>query len=93
MLKTLLPVNRFPPPQSLDSRPSPGYTRPMITVTISSQSQPLTFPKINTVLQLLQKLDLRVNDALIIRDNELLTPDRRLHDGDHVTVRLVTSRG
>jgi sulfur carrier protein len=65
----------------------------MITVTISSQSQPLSFPKINTVLQLQQKLDLRVNDALIIRDGELLTPDRRLHDGDHVTVRLVTSRG
>ena len=65
----------------------------MITVTVSSQSQPLSFPKINTVLQLLQKLDLRVNDALIIRDGELLTPDRRLRDGDQISVRLVVSRG
>ena len=65
----------------------------MITVTINTQSQPLSFPKINTVLQLLQKLDLRVNDALIIRDGELLTPDRRVLYGDHITVRMVTSRG
>jgi sulfur carrier protein len=65
----------------------------MITVTIGSATEPLSFPKINTVLQLLQKLDLRVNDALIIRDGELLTPDRRVRAGDHLTVRPVTSRG
>jgi len=65
----------------------------MITVTISGQSQPITYPKIKTVLQLLANLNLRVNDALIIRDGELLTPDRHLRDGDHVAVRLVTSRG
>lgn len=65
----------------------------MITVTLSSQKQPVTFPKIKTVLQLLNKLDLRVNDALIIRDDELLTPDRHLRSGDHIIVRLVASRG
>jgi sulfur carrier protein len=65
----------------------------MITVTLSSQNQPIIFPKIKTVLQLLNKLDLRVNDALIIRDGELLTPDRHLRSGDNVTVRMVTSRG
>jgi len=65
----------------------------MITVTINAQNQPVTYPKIKTVLQLLAKLNLRVNDALIIRGDELLTPDRHLHDGDHVTVRMVTSRG
>ena len=65
----------------------------MITVTRSGHSQPMTFPKIKTVLQLLHNLNLRVNDALIIRDGELLTPDRHLRSGDHVTVRLVTSRG
>ncbi|MFZ5813242.1 MAG: hypothetical protein ACOY4F_14485 [Thermodesulfobacteriota bacterium] len=53
----------------------------------------LTFQRINTVLQLLGKLDLRVNDALIIRGRELLTPDRRIHPGDTITVRLVMSRG
>jgi len=65
----------------------------MITVTLSSQKQQLTYPKIKTVLQLLHKLNLRVNDALIIRDDELLTPDRHVRNGDHITVRLVTSRG
>lgn len=65
----------------------------MITVTCSWQKEPLVFPKLTTVLQLLQKLNLRVNDALIIRGSELLTPDRRLEHGDQITVRLVTSRG
>lgn len=65
----------------------------MITVTLGSQKQPITYPKIKTVLQLLHKLNLRVNDALIIRNTELLTPDRRLEDGDHITVRPVVSRG
>ncbi len=65
----------------------------MITVTLGAQKEPLSFPKLKTVLQLLHKLDLRVNDALIIRDGELLTPDRHLRSGDHVTVRPVTSRG
>lgn len=65
----------------------------MITVTVDPDTNPLTFPKINTVLQLLQKLDLRVNDALVIRAGELLTPDRRLADGDRLTIRPVTSRG
>uniref|UniRef100_I2PZF5 Sulfur transfer protein involved in thiamine biosynthesis n=1 Tax=Desulfovibrio sp. U5L TaxID=596152 RepID=I2PZF5_9BACT len=65
----------------------------MITVTLGSPKQQLIFPKIKTVLQLLNKLNLRVNDALIIREDELLTPDRHLRSGDHVTVRPVTSRG
>jgi len=65
----------------------------MITVTVSSKDHPATFPNIKTVWQLLQKFDLRVNDALIIRGDELLTPDRHLRDGDHITIRQVTSRG
>jgi len=65
----------------------------MITVTIVPEGRILTFPKIRTVLQLLEQLDLRVNDALIIRGDELLTPDRRLDDGDQITVRPVISRG
>lgn len=93
MLKSFQGVNRFSSPAVLIPYRPRGISSAMITVSISSQSQPLSFPKINTVLQLQQKLDLRVNDALIIRDGELLTPDRRLRDGDHVTVRLVTSRG
>ncbi|EKO38382.1 MAG: hypothetical protein B193_2925 [Solidesulfovibrio magneticus str. Maddingley MBC34] len=65
----------------------------MITVTIDGKKPPITYPKIKTVLQLLNNLHLRVNDALIIRDGELLTPDRHLWPGDQVTVRMVVSRG
>jgi sulfur carrier protein len=65
----------------------------MITVTIDGKNQPITYDKLKTVLQLLHNLHLRVNDALIIRDGELLTPDRHLWPGDQITVRMVVSRG
>ncbi len=65
----------------------------MITVRLEPENRELTFPKLNTVLQLLHKLDLGLNAALVIRDGELLTPDRRLAPGDTITVRRVTSRG
>lgn len=71
----------------------PRYHRPMVTIHMEPHKSTLTFQRINTVLQLLGKLDLRVNDALIIRGRELLTPDRRIHPGDTITVRLVMSRG
>lgn len=65
----------------------------MITVTLEPDKTPVTFERIKTVLQLLNKLNLRVNDALIIRDDELLTPDRHVRDGDRLVVRRVVSRG
>lgn len=65
----------------------------MITVRLEPKNRELTFPKLNTVLQLLHKLDLGLNAALVIRNGELLTPDRRLASGDTITVRCVTSRG
>ncbi|KHK03455.1 hypothetical protein [Desulfovibrio sp. TomC] len=65
----------------------------MITVTIDGKNPPVIYPKLKTVLQLLHNLNLRVNDALIIRDGELLTPDRHLRPGDEITVRRVVSRG
>ncbi|QLA15427.1 hypothetical protein [Desulfolutivibrio sulfoxidireducens] len=65
----------------------------MITIHLEPKKSTLTFPRINTVLQLLGKLNLKTNDALIIRGDELLTPDRRIHPGDIITVRLVMSRG
>ncbi len=65
----------------------------MVTIHLEPKKSTLTFPRINTVLQLLGKLNLKTNDALIIRGDELLTPDRRIHPGDIITVRLVMSRG
>ncbi len=65
----------------------------MVTVILEPKENVLTFPRLNTVLQLLGKLGLKRNDALIIRDGELLTPDRKFHDGDTIRVRPVMSRG
>ena len=49
--------------------------------------------KVRTVLALLNRLELRPTWALIIRDGELLTPDRQLKHGDVVEVRKVMSVG
>jgi len=78
---------------SLRFQGSGRYHGPMITVHMEPKRSTLEFPRINTVLQLLGKLHLKTNDALIIRGDELLTPDRRIYSGDTITVRLVMSRG
>lgn len=65
----------------------------MITVRLEPEGRELQFAKLNTVLQLLHRLNLGLCSALIIRDGELLTQDRRLASGDTVTVRRVKSRG
>lgn len=64
-----------------------------ITVRLEPGGETLVFPRLNTVLQLLNRLGLGLNDALVIRGNELLTQDRRLHAGDCITLRRVTSGG
>ncbi len=65
----------------------------MITVLVEPEGHALSFDRLNTVLMLQKRLDLRVNDALIIRGDRLLTPDCRIEDGDELRVRKVTSRG
>ncbi|WP_027183002.1 hypothetical protein [Desulfovibrio inopinatus] len=65
----------------------------MITVIIEPDENVLTFPRLNTVLQLLGKLGFKRNDALVIREGELLTPDRKFRDGDTIRIRPVMSRG
>jgi sulfur carrier protein len=93
MLKSPDGVNRFPGRGAcLQGRPG-LHSHAMITVTLGDGKTPVAYEKIKTVLQLLSKLNLRVNDALVIRDGELLTPDRHLRHDDHVIVRPVVSRG
>ncbi len=65
----------------------------MIHVRIEPENISVTFPKINSVLQLLHRLERTPTGVLVIRDGELLTPDRTVHNEDHITVRDVTSRG
>lgn len=65
----------------------------MITVHVEPDNETMTFERHNTVLMLQKRLNLRVNDAIIIRGDALLTPDSRLEDGDVIRVRKVISRG
>lgn len=66
---------------------------PPVTVVLEREGQTLLYPRLNTAHQLLNRLGLGVNDCLVIRSGELLTPDRKIHPGDAITVRTVVSRG
>lgn len=65
----------------------------MVTVVIQPGGETLTFPRLNTVTQLLGKLKLKPTEVLVIRGRELLTADRRIGPDDHLIVRSVISRG
>lgn len=65
----------------------------MITVHVEPDDETFTYERLNTVLMLQRRLGLRVNDALVIRGPELLTPDRQLADGDVIRIRKVVSTG
>ncbi|MBT8762954.1 hypothetical protein KFV02_03315 [Desulfohalobiaceae bacterium Ax17] len=63
-------------------------------VFIEPENKEIELPRRpKTVLSLLNKLNLRPTQALVIRDGQLLTPDRRLYHNDNITIRLVISRG
>lgn len=64
-----------------------------VRVTMEREGEVLEFPRLNTARQLLNKLGLAGDEALVIRGGELLTPDRKLDRGDEITVRTVVSRG
>ncbi|GAB6060217.1 MoaD/ThiS family protein [Desulfonatronum parangueonense] len=65
----------------------------MISVRLEPKGQEIQVTKASTVLQLLRQLGLGPNAALVIRNQELLTPDRKLNPGDDIIVRGVSSRG
>lgn len=69
------------------------YTPPTITVLMEPKGETLTLPRHKTVLQLLNKLGLRQGTVLVIRDGGLLTQDREIAAGDHITIRTVVSSG
>ncbi len=65
----------------------------MITVHIEPDNETLTFAKLNSGLQLLNRLGLFRTQALIIRQGELITWDRKFKSGDVITLKKVTSVG
>lgn len=68
-----------------------------ITLRLEPENQTLEVPRPKTVLQLLNRLNMRPTSCLVIREKDgertLLTPDLKLERGDVVTVRKVTSSG
>ena len=64
-----------------------------ITLVLEPVGGARTMPRPKTVTQLLGLLGIRKGQALVIRDGELLTPDRRIDPGDAIIVRTVVSSG
>jgi len=69
------------------------YIEPIINVLLQPEEKQFEMPRAKTAAQLLQALDLRPETALVIRDGQLLTPDRRIYSGESLTVRKVVSSG
>jgi len=65
----------------------------MITVNLEPDGEVIELHKTRSVLAALNKLKLRSTMAIVVRDGELLTPDRKLIKGDTIMVRKVTSAG
>lgn len=64
-----------------------------ITLELQPEGRICTMERPKTVRQLLDRLDLLEETALVIRDGTLLTPDLAIRPGDSIIVRQVTSRG
>ncbi|MFN2267916.1 MAG: hypothetical protein ABR533_06535 [Desulfonatronovibrio sp.] len=62
-------------------------------ITIQPENKIRNIFKAATVLSLLNKLDLKSTQAIVIRDNQLLTPDEKIFEKDDIIVRIVASRG
>jgi Sulfur transfer protein involved in thiamine biosynthesis len=71
----------------------PPFPPATITLVQEPTGGTITMPRPKTVTQLLHKLAIRPGTALVIRNGELLTPDRRIEPNDTITVRTVISRG
>lgn len=64
-----------------------------IQLTIEPGGGTRLFPRVKTARQLLEKLNILEETALVARDGKLLTPDRQIWPDDAILVRLVGSRG
>jgi sulfur carrier protein len=65
----------------------------MITVKLEPDGKVIEMSNTRSVHAVLNKLQLRSTMAIVVRDGELLTPDRMLKNGDALMVRKVTSAG
>jgi len=65
----------------------------MVTVHLEPDGDVIELHKTKSVLAVLNKLKLRSTMAIVVRDGELLTSDRKLNMNDVLMVRKVTSAG
>jgi sulfur carrier protein len=65
----------------------------MIIVNLEPDGKRIEMNDTRSVLAVLNKLRLRPTMAIVARDGELLTSDRKLFHGDELMVRKVTSAG
>ncbi len=65
----------------------------MIIVNLEPDGKRIEMHDTRSVLAVLNKLRLRSTMAIVARDGELLTSDRKLFHGDELLVRKVTSAG
>ncbi|MGL1861723.1 MAG: hypothetical protein OCC46_04270 [Pseudodesulfovibrio sp.] len=65
----------------------------MITVNLEPDGKVIELRRTRSVLGALNKLKLRSTMAIVVREGELLTADRKLLNGDTIMVRKVTSAG
>jgi sulfur carrier protein len=65
----------------------------MIIVNLEPDGKRIELNDTRSVLAVLNKLRLRSTMAIVARDGELLTSDRKLFHGDELLVRKVTSAG
>ena len=71
----------------------PEHTGARVTVVVQPEDSLLSLPRPKTARQLLEALDIVEECALVARDGELLTPDRRIWPDDALLVRKVASSG
>lgn len=64
-----------------------------VRVLLEPPGKIIILPRPKTAAQLLAALDLPEETAIIARNGELLTPDRRIWPNDELLVRITSSRG
>ena len=65
----------------------------MIKIRFFPQGTELKLQKGGQVRQILKKLNLSPTTALVIKDNQLLTSDLFIKEGEEIEIRLVGSKG
>ena len=71
----------------------PEHCGARVTVLVQPEERRLSLPRPKTARQLLEALGLAEETALVARQGELLTPDRRIWPDDELLVRKVASSG